>query len=547
MNSYLLEGYWDMMKTLVRVETLRHIDLLLPDPHLLLVADIIKQSAFILSETTVDSGDAKADSGNDRKVEKINNGRQIKFKPIQIRPDSFFVYSTNLKFLKFAVKSLTPEQLLKTLDHLFTYYYLNYDNADLMGEFAHLADRYTHEKIFKTSRVYKYCASVIRRPMLFDIFPAMSNLNYNQCVTLEELHLVDIRCSKKDEMKRFLENNYNKLQTIVLQYTAACLQCETGTDVTTSSPKLGSSSSALLLAGNETMSGTTTMMDMISDEVQSPTVGNSQEHGTESTKKRFDKNTIKVCHYINEQVSAIQEFLSRAAQHQKRKNARQGRFQKFALENVAISLPQSGLSCEHLPALRDLFDTLSQGCSCKKSSYTGRQREKEEKEENGGGGNDDDDGEEEEEEEGQEEGKKNDSTGFNGNHSNNENEFSHAPECEAVIQLDKLHISGLMSSFEFHESVDWTKMLQAQQTKQVIIKNFIYQPSVFASFVSGFATSVVRLDLQLQFEEAQGSEDESNEWKSKIKGAVLFQFCSMCNTRIIFSFIRAIVWFTFFF
>ncbi|ETO13266.1 hypothetical protein RFI_24108 [Reticulomyxa filosa] len=145
MNGNLLEGYWDMMKTLVRVETLKHIDLLLPDPHLLLVADIVKQSASILSETN----DASTEDGGStsQKVEKINNGKQIKFKSIQIRPDSFFVYSANLKFLKFGVKSLACEQLLVMLDHLFTYYYYNYDNADLLSEFAHLSDRYVGQNL----------------------------------------------------------------------------------------------------------------------------------------------------------------------------------------------------------------------------------------------------------------------------------------------------------------------------------------------------------------------------------------------------------------
>ncbi|ETO03785.1 hypothetical protein RFI_33617, partial [Reticulomyxa filosa] len=143
MNDHLVEAYWDMMKTLVRVETLKHIDLLLPDPHLLLLGDIIKQGGTMFSENETENAEMKSETNgkNAHNVEKINNGTHLKYKTSQIPVHSFYVCSTQLKFLKFAVKSLSGEQLLNMLDHLFMYYYYNYDNLDLLSEFAHLSNR----------------------------------------------------------------------------------------------------------------------------------------------------------------------------------------------------------------------------------------------------------------------------------------------------------------------------------------------------------------------------------------------------------------------
>ncbi|ETO25340.1 hypothetical protein RFI_11797, partial [Reticulomyxa filosa] len=394
---------------------------------------------------------------------------------------------------------------------------------------------------FKASRVYKYCVSVIRRPVLFDIWPAINSLNTrNTCVTLEELHLVDVRCSKKEELKKFLENNYNHLHTIVLQYTEACLQSHVN-EIPNSQAKGGDDGTEQSINPEQKQSKRN--KNVITAK-EFPLSGNapSQSNGGNSSSSNpkkmhslqnlWSKNSAKMSKYVNDQVSMVNEFLQRCAQHQKKRNIKQGYFQKFALENMAIILPSSGLRSDQLPALRSLFETLSQECKCLK--------EQKQMANSISGNFIDESGEAKQKMVGDDDAPQLSRTAlFNAidiaTHDPMD-QLSHTtslsrsfscmhmstslPDCDAFVQLDKLYLSGLLSSFEFSESINWTKMLQTQKIKQLIIKNVLYHSKVFASFAQGFSGSVVRLDLQLQFEEEVDPSQDVDE-RTSIIGSIL--------------------------
>ena len=248
MNEDLSSSFWDIGLTLLKINSLEKIDLLLPDPHVLLMAYLLQHPPQA-------------------------HKHYLKFPSITIPVEKFKVRSTRLKELRFAVKSLTRNRLLHMLNTHFEHFYHITNDKDIVGDvnnknnnnnnkpkngghqhgrreqnenendehgkdeiiygkhskqaFSNMdhIDWVIRQKKYVKYDIYRLCYNTIHQPYLFDVTHAVYFLNNRplaKCDSIIKLSLIDVKCDAK-EFHKLLWNNSKSLKNIELKFTEKCL------------------------------------------------------------------------------------------------------------------------------------------------------------------------------------------------------------------------------------------------------------------------------------------------------------------------------------
>mmetsp|Transcript_35562 Transcript_35562/g.58268 ORF Transcript_35562/g.58268 Transcript_35562/m.58268 type:complete len:1093 (-) Transcript_35562:46-3324(-) len=205
MPHSLNDAYWDVMSTLCRIECLQSIDLVVCDPHILLLSYMLNNVHKLSLDKT-----------------------ELKFPSIGVPKNKFVCLSNTIRSLSFTCKSLSTAKLVQILDTHFEHFYHRQSLDKHMSETAlrtHVRQQCTSIH-FKTLESYQLCRKTIQKPLLFDITHALSCLNRRpsqQAVnTVRTLIMRDVRCAAK-ELQLFLANNSHPLQRLEISFSEFCI------------------------------------------------------------------------------------------------------------------------------------------------------------------------------------------------------------------------------------------------------------------------------------------------------------------------------------
>ena len=143
-NQSLHDSYWETLRVLFQIESLRSVDIVFPDPHLLLVAHILQQS--------------------DR-YDKSTKRFQFSLFPKK----GFVCFAKALRSLRFAVKTHSYSELDRMLDVHFEHYYhpsqhrqkyKNHSTAMNRPEYAQYVNAQRQQSQFKRLDIYNLSRKV---------------------------------------------------------------------------------------------------------------------------------------------------------------------------------------------------------------------------------------------------------------------------------------------------------------------------------------------------------------------------------------------------
>eukprot|EP01083_Nonionella_stella_P120714 361993_1 len=217
-NQSLVDSYWDTLSILFGCESLRYIDILFPDPHILLAAYILQNSMTYSKYNTALSS------------------KRILFPSIGVPKSKFVCASRHLESVRFAVKSLRLSRLLEMLNTHFSHYYhpvhhkhkYKYHTLD-NASYAQYVYAQSKHKLFSKLDIYKLCKKIIHKSLVFDVSNALYSLNHSvgsdhlkPITSIHSLSLCDVKCLNQ-ELATFLSNNCAHLKSIDLMFTHKCI------------------------------------------------------------------------------------------------------------------------------------------------------------------------------------------------------------------------------------------------------------------------------------------------------------------------------------
>eukprot|EP01083_Nonionella_stella_P001405 4033_1 len=239
----LVDSYWDTLSIFLQIETLRELDILLPDPHILLIAYILQHSNNYSSYS-----------------------KRIVFPSIGIPKSKCICATKELKSLRFAVQSLTFSSLLHMLDTHFEHYHHPMHHTEKYKYQSLQSSNYgpfmytqSQKQEFRKLKIYRLCKKVIYKSLIFDISNALYDLNHSPVKVqhIQRLSLCDVKCLST-EFTTLLINNGDHLKRIDFMFTQKCLQPKY--EIVTAHPSavspstLPSGSTTLMSGSSSTMS-----------------------------------------------------------------------------------------------------------------------------------------------------------------------------------------------------------------------------------------------------------------------------------------------------
>jgi len=442
-DQRLCDCYWEMAFSLFRIESLQSIDVVLPDPHVVLLSYML---------TNIDRISVRKS--------------ELKFPSIGIPKNKFLCISKVLRSLSFKCKSLSTAKLLRMLDTHFEHYFHRSHHPKAMMEqcdrdhahFVHVVRHQASALYFKSLDSYQLCRKAIQKPLLYDITHALYYLNRRPCdevQSVETLVLSDVRCASK-ELQTFLNHNANALSTVEITFTESGVLRPVSSSLhgrgysNLSKTKRGSNhgtpsaqSSGSGKSGHSGHSGSgcsgsaghyrcdSTIHD---EDTGFPDVAVMHQHSKRpksSTQKRIIQN-------INEILDAVVRYLTVSTAKLKDYNDRI-RAQRLHEERLALPLESLALSFPATEFGEEGISGVFEICKVLEAS----------------------------------------------------------PD---EVRLRSLYLSGCMLSRSNLRKVNWGQMLQCQQFERLYLHRMVFAESFFESACKSWSHSLVHLELSLRFD-----------------------------------------------
>eukprot|EP01083_Nonionella_stella_P125611 379922_1 len=353
-DDTLYDCFWEMALTLFRIESLQSIDLMLCDPHILLLSYILKNIKSL----------------------KISKS-ELKFPSIGIPKHKFLCISKVISSLSFKCKSLSTQKLIRILNAHFQHYYHPSHHNKTMD--AHYIQQQSTSFCYKSLDSYILCRKTIQKPLIFDITHALYYLNRrpsDDVNTVQRLILSDVRCSSY-ELEIFLNRNCSALKHIEIQFSKYCvfdpnyykLMMMNG-----SAPSLTTNSRSNMghRTFNSTPSGKSSMNSphLMSNEEEEEDSNGDEDTGfpdvtalAQNTKHNKSSTMIRIAAYLNEIFDAIVLYLNKSVTRYREYNRHRAKNKSVSLplNTLAVSLPNH-LDDDCLCGFHHLFERFESPC-----------------------------------------------------------------------------------------------------------------------------------------------------------------------------------------